>query len=344
MSPASSSAGAWYTRLEPVAPPVETMRRPDDPRLGECAVFWSGATPLVFERNQPVLVGFPQDEGVRRNGGRVGAAAAPGEIRRRLYGLTPWDGAHDVDLRPLELLDLGDVLVSSDLEASQALLGEVVAAVLAQGAIPIVLGGGHETAYGHYLGYVQLRRLATVINLDAHLDVRPCLDGRGHSGSPFRQALEHSDQPLPGSRYVCLGAQPPSVSRVHAEYVRQRRGVIGWVEDVRGSLHAHLAKHINGAAANGWQAYVSVDCDVICAADMPGVSAPSPLGLSAGEVCASARLAGASPNVTSFDVVEVNPSLDRDGQSASCGALIVWHFLAGLAGRETHATKVSHRS
>jgi formiminoglutamase len=37
--------------------------------------------------------------------------------------------------------------------------------------------------------------------------------------------------------------------------------------------------------------------------------------------------------VASFEVVEVNPRLDRDGQSARWAALAVWQFLAGLAAR-----------
>jgi formiminoglutamase len=333
MSPASSSAGAWFTRLEPVAPVIPPVRRADDPRLGECCDFWDGVGVPALRTNQPVLIGFSQDEGVRRNGGRVGAAAAPAEIRRSLYALASWDGCRDVDLRRLGLLDVGDMRVTSDLEASQVALGEVVAAVLAAGAVPIVLGGGHETAFGHYLGYANLRRPVAVVNLDAHLDVRPCLDGRGHSGSPFRQMREHPGQPLPGKRYTCLGAQTFSVSRDHAEYVQSAGGTIGWACDVRGRLVDDVAKNCSSAAADGWQVYVSVDCDVICAAEVPGVSAPNPLGLSGVELCAAALVAGESSAVASFDVVEINPSLDRDGQSSRCAALIVWHFLAGLANR-----------
>ncbi len=341
MSPASSSAGAWSTRLEPVVPVLPTVRRPDDPRLGEQTTFWDGTGGLLLSPGRPVLIGFPQDEGVRRNGGRVGAAAAPAEIRRRLYALIPCDA--------LELLDLGNVRVTADLEASQAALGEVVAGVLEKGAVPIVLGGGHETALGHYLGYANLRRPVGILNLDAHLDVRPCVDGRGHSGSPFRQAREHADFPLPGDRYACLGAQPFSVSRVHADYVCRAGGRIGWAEDVRGRLAAHVKKELLGAVAGGWQAYVSVDCDVVCQADLPAVSAPNPLGLSGVEVCAAVRAAGAAPSVASFDLVEFNPVLDRDGQGARLAAVLVWHFLAGLAGRNdlassTQATQVSHGS
>ena len=98
--------------------------------------------------------------------------------------------------------------------------------------MPIVLGGGHETAYGHYLGYVRAGRETAIVNLDAHLDVRPLRDGRGHSGSPFRQALEHPTQPLRGDRYVVLGAQPFAVSRAHQAYVQEKDGVIHWASEL----------------------------------------------------------------------------------------------------------------
>jgi formiminoglutamase len=333
MSAASSSAAAWFTRFEPVAPVRPTAPRADDPRLGEVAVFWNGAGEPTLKRGKPVLIGFPQDEGVRRNGGRVGAAAAPAEIRRRLYNLTPWDGSRGVDLPAL--LDLGDVRVTADLEASQAALGEVVAAVLAAGSVPVVLGGGHETALGHYLGYANLRRPVRVVNLDAHLDVRPPIDGRGHSGSPFRQAIEHPDYPLSGNFYACLGVQPFSVSREHADYVRRLGGTIGWAPDVRGRLPKHLLQSLHRATGDQCQVYVSLDADVVHCADVPGVSAPNPVGLSGVEVCAALRAAGACPAAASLDVVEVNPALDRDGQSSCWASAAVWHFLAGLATRQT---------
>jgi formiminoglutamase len=79
--------------------------------------------------------------------------------------------------------------------------------------------------------------------------------------------------------------------------------------------------------------YVTVDADAVDARSVPGVSAPNPLGLSAEEVVACARLAGQSPAVSSLDVVEINPRLDLDGHSARWAALLVWHFLAGLASR-----------
>ncbi len=332
MSGGSSSAAWWSTRLEAVRPD-DAVRRYDDPRLGEVAGFRQGIVPKL-RPGQAALLGFPTDEGVRRNHGRPGAAEAPREVRRWLYRLPPWDFEKDTDLARLPPLDLGDVRTAGDLEADQTTLGEVIAAVLAAEAVPVVLGGGHETAYGHFLGYVFNGGAPCVLNLDAHLDVRPCLaDGRGHSGSPFRQALEHPTHPLPGSWYACYGVQPHAVSRTHWEYARAKGCLVRSCELVRGRLGEWVEDICRSWESQRWRVYLSLDADVVHAAEVPGVSAPNVQGFSGGEVLASVRLAGRLPMVSSFDLVEINPRFDVDGRSARWAALAVWHFLMGLAER-----------
>jgi formiminoglutamase len=192
--------------------------------------------------------------------------------------------------------------------------------------VPIVLGGGHETAFGHYLGYVENKRPVAIVNIDAHLDVRPCTPEGGHSGSPFRQAMEL------GAQYVCLGAQPHAVSQEHWNYVTERGGVIRWCEQLRGKLSEELGVQLERLGKQG-SVYVSIDADVVQSADVPGVSAPNISGLAGSEALAAALAAGQSKNVSSLDLVEINPKLDRDGQSARWGALLIWHFLIGLANR-----------
>jgi formiminoglutamase len=317
MSGESTSAAGSFTRLRPYARP-EGAPRPDDPRLADVVRFGPVASPAP---GTAVIVGFPQDEGVRRNGGRVGAAEAPDEIRRWLYRMVAVEGRRGV-------VDLGDVVVSRDLESDQLALAEVVGDLLRLRAVPIVLGGGHEAAFGVYLGHALAGPDVGIINLDAHLDVRPADGGLGHSGSPFRQAMEHAT-PLPGPRYVCLGAQPFSVSRAHLDYVRSRGGKVFWRDDVEGRLLDHLARE----AATMPSVHLSIDADVVTAAEVPGVSAPNPAGLTGVEVIKGAKLAGSLSNVVSLELVEINPRLDADGRSARWGALVVWQFLNGLAAR-----------
>jgi formiminoglutamase len=265
---------------------------------------------------------------VRRNGGRPGAAQAPNAIRAQLYRFTSWDHV-GVDLAALDLLDLGNVRTEGGLEACQQRLGEVIAALLRSAAVPIVLGGGHETAYGHYLGYVSAGLACTIINIDAHLDVRPYPHG-GHSGSPFRQALEHSTHPLGRGRYIVLGAQRQAVARAHAEYVEQQGGRIHWWEPAF-DIAAVFAEELRGGPA----VLVTVDADAFRQADVPGVSAPSPVGIDGARWPELALRAGADPFVRSIEVVEVNPDLDRDQQTTRWAALGVRQFLVGVAGRST---------
>src|SRR5262249_21222509 len=154
MSGESSSAAGWFSLLESQWPMVSGQLpepRSDDPRLGEIVEFWEGDI-KALKPGRGGIGGFPQDEGVRRKQGRPRAASAPNEIRRFLYRLTPWDGLRNIDLRWKPPLDAGNLRIDGSLEESQHALGEVVAGILAADAVPIVLGGGHETAYGHYLG------------------------------------------------------------------------------------------------------------------------------------------------------------------------------------------------
>jgi formiminoglutamase len=320
----------WFTRLEPAQPPTDLQRRPDDPRLGEVVEFWRG-DPASLRPGRTVLIGFPQDEGVRRNGGRVGAAEAPAEIRRWLYRLTPGEPTDTRDLAQVPPLDAGDLRIGSDLETSQQLLAGVVAGVLERGAVPIVLGGGHETAYGVFLGYVKAGLAVGIINVDAHLDVRPLTGGQGHSGSPFRQALEHESAAL--ARYVCLGVQRQVTSREHLRYALDRGCVIRFADELQPSLAHHLAAEGGRIAGSGHAVHLSIDADAVHMVEVPGVSAPNPVGLAGHEVIGAARLAGSAPEVAGLDLVEINPRYDRDGQSARWAAVLVWNFLVGSLGR-----------
>src|SRR5438105_3717383 len=128
MSGASSNGAAWFPLLEPAAqsaPRSAPQRRPDDPRLGDIIEAWDGDAAALLA-GRAVLVGFPQDEGVRRNGGRVGAAQAPDEIRKYLHRLTTCHIENTLDLSACPPLDAGNVRIASPLEETQEMLGAVI--------------------------------------------------------------------------------------------------------------------------------------------------------------------------------------------------------------------------
>jgi formiminoglutamase len=277
------------------------------------------------EAPQAVLVGFPTDEGVRRNGGRPGAAHGPVEIRRWLRRLTP--DARDPQ-RFTSLLehtaDLGDIALTGNLDADQAALGEVVGGLLRLGRFVVLLGGGHEVAFGHFLGYVAAGLRPDILNWDAHPDVRPLKDRLAHSGSPFRQALEHASGAA--RSYAVAGLQPHSVAAGHLEFVRRHGRAV-----FRDELTPTIARELYARLVA--PAMVSFDLDAVDQSAAPGVSAPATGGLTVPEWLSAAYQAGKHSGVRSVDVAELNPVHDRDGQTARLAALTVWHVLRGVASR-----------
>jgi formiminoglutamase len=304
--------------MNPLRPPDTA---PDDPRVGHLVGRKTAAGVRV------VLVGFPTDVGVRRNGGRPGAAAAPAEIRRHLGRLVPDPRAGKAFVDLLEHTeDLGDVAVSADLEADQERLATTIAGPLAAGTFVVVMGGGHETAYGHFLGYVSANLPVAIVNWDAHPDVRGPKDGRGHSGSPFRQALEHPAGLCRG--YRVAGLLPHSTAAAHLAFMAQHAATAVWRDELSA---AHIARIYDLTEET---TYVSFDIDAVDQAFAPGVSAPATGGMDVDLWLAAAFEAGRCPAVRSCDVVEVNPNYDRDGQTARLAALTIWHVLRGLAARK----------
>ena len=287
----------------------------DDPRLGD----WLRGSALA-EDTRVAILGFPSDEGVRRNSGRPGAAEGPAAIREALFKMTPDARDPEPFIALLErAADLGDVPITGTVEADQARLGERVGELLAAGVVPIVLGGGHETAFGHFLGYVAAGQRVRALNWDAHADVRPLTDGKAHSGSPFRQMLDHPSGLCTG--YTVAGLLPWRVAAAHAA-VPDR---VVWASD----LDTARAE-VEVAALDG-PTLASFDLDAVDAA--PGVSAPGVGGLPVSVWLAAAEACGRSPHVRSVDVVELNPLHDADGRTATLAALTVWHVLRGLAER-----------
>jgi formiminoglutamase len=307
--------------LKPVS--IETPEtHENDPRIGHLI----GRDLSESDTPKAVLVGFPSDAGVKRNGGRPGASEAPDEIRRRLWQLTPHASYHDSMTNLMShTLDLGNVVTSGNVAQDQEHLAMVIAPYLKQDIPVIVLGGGHETAYGHYLGYVKADKPTAILNIDAHTDVRPYEEGKPHSGSPFRQALEEQTHCL---KYIVAGVQPATVSQDHLSYIKEKSGQYF----LREATNLSTIKYVLEDQKTD-PLMLTLDMDAVDQAYAPGVSAPATDGLSSDEWLKYAFRIAQQPNLTSFDLVEVNPIHDRDRQTVRLAALTIWQILLGLSMR-----------
>jgi formiminoglutamase len=264
-----------------------------------------------------VLIGFACDEGVRRNGGRVGAKDGPRAIRVALANLA-WHQDSPV-------YDAGDVRCDdAHMEGAQARLAEVVANAIAAGHRPLVLGGGHETAWGTFRGIVAAKPNATVgvINIDAHLDLRA--DEPGNSGTPFNQMAKWCAANGRPFRYLCVGTAEPS--NTAALYERLGELDADSIPDTdffpwdRPEPHDYIDAFIQRAD----HLHLSIDLDVLPGATMPAVSAPAARGLALELVESLLARILETERVAAVDLVELNPSLDTDNRGARVAARLAW--------------------
>ncbi|MGB8327127.1 MAG: formimidoylglutamase, partial [Steroidobacteraceae bacterium] len=265
----------------------------------------------------------------------------PGALRRQLANLPlPVESAGP-------LYDAGDIVCVDDaLEAAQGELAALVAALLGQDLFPVVLGGGHETAWGCYQGLAAalagtdaLAGLG-IVNFDAHFDLRELpAPGRGTSGTPFRQiALARRAQSLP-FHYLCIGASP--ASNTSALFTAARELGVTTIADseliwpnwlrVLTTLDAFLERCT--------ALYLTVCLDAFPAAVAPGVSAPAARGIPVDfafamleHLVARSRLRNGGRKLVLMDVVELNPRYDRDDATARLAARIVHDVVRPLLG------------
>lgn len=151
-----------------------------------------------------VIIGIPEDIGVRANYGRGGADTAFKPALESFLNLQENDF-----LKGETILLAGEIYVddltkksqnlniknNGDVEELRNLVAEldnrvyqIIKLIIEADKIPIIIGGGHNNAYGNIKGYsLALNKKINVINCDPHLDFRP-LEGR-HSGNGFSYAL-----------------------------------------------------------------------------------------------------------------------------------------------------------
>ena len=272
------------------------------------------------------LIEFPSDQGVFINGGRQGSAQAPERIKARLFNMTPHP-IHFNDHTNLlkRVSEQGRIDCSGDVAADQESLSKKVARNLQKNSLPVIIGGGHETSFGHFLGYVESERDVTIINIDAHTDVRELIQGKSHSGSPFYQAITH-----PAKRckaYHVFGLNPASVATEHYDFV-----------DLHGSAHfledTTLEKVVSCLNSNNQDVMITMDMDAVMQSEAPGVSAPNAAGMRSELWLQLAFEFGRNKNVTSFDLCEVNPLYDVDNRTVRLAAETIWQFMLGVSLRD----------
>ncbi len=298
-----------------------------------------GFSEQAYQNATHVLIGCPQDEGVRRNNGRVGAALAPDKIRERLYKLqvpeTPEIKLYDAGNINIDFFDFTDTELREDipeitketkdhdgLERAHKYLTKAVKQFLKDGKKVIVLGGGNDISYADVRALSELHGHIAAINIDAHLDMR--IADKMTSGTPYRRLIE--DGLLHPHHFHEFGIRPETNAAFYLKSATEMGVNLHYFQDIivndAASVFGNLLKTLSDSPL-----FLGLDMDAIHAADAPGVSASSPIGFTAKEVSHFIRKAAQLNNLLIFEITEVNPRYDIDGQTSKLAAHFIYEFL-----------------
>lgn len=269
-----------------------------------------------------VLLGFRCDAGIERNLGRSGAMNGPDQCRKALTNLA----IHRSDIH---LYDAGNIICRDDqLESAQLALGTAVKKILALQLIPIIIGGGHELAWGHFQGLKNFMPQAHIgiVNFDAHFDMRPLLaKGHGSSGTPFLQIALAEHQRGRPFYYDCIGIQGDSNILALFQTAKHHQAQTLLAEQLADKLLCD--EFVENSIQRSEVLYVSVCLDVFASAFAPGVSAPNATGVLPWQVLPLLRQFSASKKVLSYDIAELSPPYDIEGQTAALAAYLIYEII-----------------
>lgn len=270
------------------------------------------------------LIGFKCDEGIQRDLGRTGAVAGPDAIRHQLAKLP-------VQKQSVDIYDVGNIICEDhDLESSQLALAEVISLFLAKGIRPIVIGGGHELAWGHYQGITKVyspEKHLGIINFDAHFDLHPLYPtNRGSSSTAFYQiAINHLAEKRRFD-YNCIGVQHAGDIRQSFDIAKKLKVRFILADELHQGLQEKCFDFIDRVIDQNDHIYLSLSLDVFSAPFAPGVSSIQPLGLNPWHVIPLLRQAASSAKIISYDIAEHVPRYDVDHRTAKLAASMIYEI------------------
>jgi len=260
------------------------------------------------------LVGVPDDRGVKNNQGREGAAKGPDTFRKYFGKLTTFEGAE-------KMCDLGNIPIKNTLQATHSELANLVKDIHNKNpdALVIVIGGGHDYAYGEISGLIEARpeKKIGICNIDAHLDLRPVLNNVISSGTPFWRLWEDYEDHI--GYHLTFGAQKSAVAKSHLKYAEARRTKVVFSHEVfsRVKQEEVLRKEMDLLFSADDRVSINIDLDAFNMAHAPGVSAPAAFGLHPMVVTRVLLSYVANPFLKTLGIYELNPQVDYPGDPTS---------------------------
>jgi agmatinase len=266
-----------------------------------------------------VVIGVPDES--RSHAKRKGTSRAPDVLRiasneseffergGRLIPTCPMRGT----LEGKRVFDAGNV-------ASKQELQKIVSDVVSAGKLPIMIGGDHSLTT-ETIKVISAGKKMSLLYFDAHPDFVSSV--RNYYGS----VLTDSAQSLNFRKSMLIGTR--GAEQEELENARKAGLKIVNPLDVAELGVKKVAQMIKARTA-GSRTYISIDLDCVDPASAPGVSVPSPGGLSAVDLIYLLNKAISGGNVVGIDIVELVPDYDVNGMTATFAARILSECIASV--------------
>lgn len=296
-----------------------------------------GTDPLSFLKvceAKFVLLGIPEDIGVRANFGRPGAASAWDSAIRNIANIQ-----HNRFCKGSQILVLGSIHVQDEMrevahlnfndiddrsKLSQLVekidkdVSNIIFNIIKAGKTPIVIGGGHNNSYGNIKGAALAKgKPINAINFDAHSDFR-ILEGR-HSGNGFSYAYEEGFL----KKYFVFGLHENYTSKSVLDIIKKTddRVRFNTYDSIKIRKEKSFTEEMNVALEFIKSDAFGLEIDLDALPNIAS-SAMTPSGFSVEEVRQFVSFFGRHKNATYLHICEGAPDLGEDKNNHLIGKLI----------------------
>ena len=269
-----------------------------------------------YEEAKIVLFGAPFDSTTSfRPGARFGSAA----MRHESFGLETYSPYQDKDLTDCAVFDSGDLeLCFGSAEAALADIEARAEEILADGKLPLLMGGEHLVTLGSVRAVCKRYPDLHVIHFDAHADLRDdYLGARLSHACVIRRCHD------------LLGD-----GRIHQFCIRSGDRAEFRFAKAHTDLHPFsfegLAELTETLAKSGVPVYFTIDLDCLDPAAFPGTGTPEAGGVTFPQLLEAIRLVSRT-RVVAADVNELAPMLDSSGVSTAAACKVLRELLLALS-------------
>ena len=300
------------------------MKRPRIPFLGaQTASSAKGFDAAVFAA--------PHGTPYRGIDNRVHAATADA-LRKSLAGdsefAQSWDfdfGAPLLGSKGFRVADLGDLATKpKDGTGNRKLIAGCTQAVLAAGAVPLMIGGDDSVPIPFIAAFADKGPL-TILQIDAHIDWRG--ERRGERMG-FSSTMRRASEMAHVTAIVQVGAR--GIGSAREGEVRDAQGwgaKLVTARDVHERGIGIALEHVQ----DGSRCLITLDLDALDISMMPAVAYPTPGGLTYTQVTGLIHGVASKAQIIGFDMIEFVPKRDVDGRAAFTAARIFWNVIGALA-------------